>query len=90
MALEPSRTTVLDGAWWPRSTDPAAELPTLVNALAGRRTEISHLLTAGEWDLPHPRKTAAGPKGVRLGRYISQPTGLITIISEFGRDRGRI
>ncbi|WP_199517213.1 DUF5994 family protein [Nucisporomicrobium flavum] len=29
----PSRTTVLDGAWWPRSTDVVAELPALVDAL---------------------------------------------------------
>ena len=29
LQLEPtsSRTTVLDGGWWPRSTDPAIELP---------------------------------------------------------------
>lgn len=84
----PSRTTVLDGAWWPRSTNAVAELPALVEALAGLRGEITHvLLNTAEWDLPHPRRAAAGPKAIRLGWYTSQPAGLVTIVSDFGRDR---
>src|SRR5689334_10073927 len=56
----PSRTTVIDGAWWPRSTDAVAELPALVEALAGLRGRITHILmNSGEWDLPHPRRAAA-------------------------------
>jgi hypothetical protein len=84
----PSRTTVLDGAWWPRSTNAVAELPQLVEALTGLRGEITHvLLNPAEWDLPHPRRAAAGRRAVRLGWYTSQPAGLVTIVSEFGRDR---
>jgi hypothetical protein len=84
----PSRTTVLDGAWWPRSTNAVAELPSLVEALAGLRGEITHvLLNTAEWDLPHPRRAAAGGQPLRLGWYTSQPAGLVTIMSEFGRDR---
>ncbi|MFC7278496.1 DUF5994 family protein [Paractinoplanes rhizophilus] len=84
----PSRTTVLDGAWWPRSTDVVAELPALVDTLADLRGPISHvLLNAGEWDLPHPRRATAGGRAVRLGWFTSQPAGLITIMSDFGRDR---
>jgi hypothetical protein len=84
----PSRTTVLDGAWWPRSTDAVAELPRLVEALAGLRGEITHvLLNNAEWDLPHPRRVAPGRRAVRLGWYSSQPAGLVTIMTEFGRDR---
>ncbi|GIE94902.1 DUF5994 family protein [Paractinoplanes rishiriensis] len=84
----PSRTTVLDGAWWPRSTDVVAELPALVEALADLRGEITHvLLNAGEWDLPHPRRAASGHRTIRLGWYTSQPAGLITVMSDFGRDR---
>jgi hypothetical protein len=83
----PSRTTVLDGAWWPRSTNAAAELPRLVEALAGLRGQITHvLLNAAEWDLPHPRQ-ADGRRSVRLGWYTSQPAGLVTIMTEFGHDR---
>ncbi|MEV0902743.1 DUF5994 family protein [Actinoplanes sp. NPDC049802] len=84
----PGRTTVLDGAWWPRSTNALAELPDLVQALAGRRGEITHVLfNATEWDLPHPHRAGTGRRAVRLGWYTSQPSGLITVISDFGADR---
>ncbi|MFI7602423.1 DUF5994 family protein [Actinoplanes sp. NPDC049681] len=84
----PSRTTVLDGAWWPRSTDVVAELPSLVEALAGLRGETTHvLLNTAEWDLPHPRRAAVGHRAVRLGWFTSQPAGLVTIICEYGHDR---
>lgn len=84
----PSRTTALDGAWWPRSTDAVAELPRLVETLTGLRGEITHvLMNSAAWDLPHPRRVAAGGRAVRLGWYTSQPAGLITVIADFGNDR---
>ncbi|BBH65275.1 hypothetical protein ACTI_19600 [Actinoplanes sp. OR16] len=88
LADPPSRNTVLDGSWWPRSTDVAAELPALVQALADLRGAITHvLLNPAEWDLPHPSRAAGGRSAARLGWYTSQPAGLITIMSDFGRDR---
>ncbi|MFS8102185.1 DUF5994 family protein [Lentzea alba] len=39
----------VDGAWWPRSSDLAAELPPLIAALAGRlgrATRVTFNLTA--------------------------------------------
>jgi hypothetical protein len=84
----PSRATVLDGAWWPQSRNVVAELPQLVDALAGLRGEITHvLLNTAEWDLPHPQRVTGGKHAVRLGWFTSQPAGLLTIISDFGRDR---
>jgi hypothetical protein len=84
---KPSRETVLDGGWWPHSTDLMVELPLLVAALSGRG-EITHaLLNSADWDLPHERRLSAGRKGIRLGFYSSQPAGLITLMSDFGRDR---
>jgi hypothetical protein len=84
---QPSRETVLDGGWWPHSTDLMAELPQLIAALSGRG-EITHaLLNSADWDLPHERRLSAGRKGIRLGFYSSQPAGLITLMSDFGRDR---
>ena len=57
-------------------------------SLAGLQGEITHVLVnPAEWGLPHPSRAAAGRRAVRLGWYTSQPAGLITIISEFGRDR---
>ncbi|GIF26510.1 hypothetical protein BJ973_000955 [Actinoplanes tereljensis] len=90
LRLDPdsSRTTVLDGAWWPRSTNAVEELPRLLDALGDARGEITHvLLNAAEWDLPHDRRAATGSRRVNLGWYTSQPAGLITVVSEFGRDR---
>ena len=84
----PSRATVLDGAWWPRSRDAETELPRLVEALTGLRGEITHvLMSSAEWDLPHPRRAAAGGRTVRLGWYTSQPAGLVTVMTDFGNDR---
>lgn len=84
----PSQTTLLDGAWWPGSTDVITELPALVEILAQSRGTITHvLLNPAEWDLPHPARAAAGRSAIRLGWYTSQPAGLVTIMSDFGRDR---
>lgn len=88
--LEPtsSRHTILDGGWWPRSTDLAVELPALVASLLGRRGAVTHaLLNAADWDLPHPRRLAAAGGAVRLGWFTAQPAGLITLICEFGKER---
>jgi uncharacterized protein DUF5994 len=88
MDPHPSRTTVLDGAWWPRSTDAVAELPALMKALTDLRGEITHvLLNSDDWDLPHAARAGAGRRALRLGWFTSQPTGLITLISDFGQDR---
>ncbi|HEX5200330.1 MAG TPA: DUF5994 family protein [Actinoplanes sp.] len=84
----PSRKAALDGAWWPRTTNAATELPPLLEVLRGVRGEITHvLLGATEWDLPHPRRLAAGPTMARLGWFTSQPAGVVTIMTEFGQDR---
>jgi len=84
----PSRKAALDGAWWPRTTNAVAELPPLLEVLRSLRGEITHvLLGATEWDLPHPRRLAAGPAAARLGWYTAQPAGLLTIVTEFGADR---
>lgn len=88
MDPDPSRTTILDGAWWPRSTDAVAELPALLTALKGLRGDVTHvLLNTAEWDLPHPRRAGAGIRAARLGWYTSQPAGLVTLMIDFGRDR---
>ncbi|WIM97329.1 DUF5994 family protein [Actinoplanes oblitus] len=90
LTLEPtsSRTTLLDGGWWPRSSDAGAELPALIATLDSRHGPISHvLLNVGQWDLPHQPQITVNGRTVRLGWYTSQPAGLLTLICEFGRDR---
>ncbi|QOV33459.1 hypothetical protein IM697_24960 [Streptomyces ferrugineus] len=45
------RRGVLDGAWWPRSRDIAAELPGLISALTGHLGPIARVgLDSAAWD----------------------------------------
>ncbi|GAA4573105.1 hypothetical protein GCM10023176_37410 [Micromonospora coerulea] len=61
--------TVLDGGWWPRSWDPAAELPGLLLALTERHGRIRHImLNIDAWDSRFHRLTV-GPEVVRLGWF---------------------
>ena len=48
LRLRPDRSGValLDGGWWPRSADPAAELPGLILALDERRGRITRVMVA--------------------------------------------
>lgn len=40
----------IDGAWWPRTRDPAKEIPPLLAALDGRWGRITHItLDSAEW-----------------------------------------
>src|SRR6185437_2285233 len=73
LRLQPDQSvpTLLDGGWWPRSADPAAELPGLILALNerhGRITTRVMLGTAG-WVAPRPR----GHEGAALDRPGPQP-----------------
>lgn len=75
-----SRRTLLDGAWWPRSSDPVAELPGLVLALDKLRGPVTRLvLSATGWD-SHPRRLGVGGRVLRLGYFASQPDSLLTAI----------
>ena len=72
---------LLDGGWWPRSTDPVAELPGLVLAIDALHGPISRLMLHGaDWD-SHPRRLAVAGRLVRLGYFASQPAGLLTALS---------
>lgn len=81
-----SGSTLLDGGWWPRSDDPAAELPGLVTALDERHGRVTRVMlgTVG-WDTSRPRRlTVPGPAGsrvIRLGWFASMPAGLVTVLS---------
>jgi Family of unknown function (DUF5994) len=79
----------LDGGWWPRSADPAAELPGLIidlDNLHGRVTRV--LLGAVDWNSSRPSRLRVGGVGsriVRLGWFASMPAGLLTAISASGQ-----
>ena len=93
---DPDRT-LLDGAWWPRSTDPAAELPGLIRALQAQappddRKPITHvMLRVADWD-DHPRHLRVDkadapddPDDIPLGWFDGLPAGLLTAIHADGR-----
>jgi hypothetical protein len=64
--LKPSSSArgVLDGAWWPRSIDPATELAALIEELGAQRTPVRGIaLTRGGWDsAPRRIRLASGRK----------------------------
>ncbi|GGU92472.1 hypothetical protein GCM10010182_04680 [Actinomadura cremea] len=89
-----SARTALDGAWWPRSADPVAELPGLVLALQDHgpiddHRPITHvLLRVDDWDARPRRLRIDGPadsRVVRLSWFDSLPAGLLTAIHADGR-----
>lgn len=92
LRLQPdlSARTLLDGGWWPRSADPAAELPGLILAIEERHGPVtSIMLGEAGWDARRPRRLRVdGPAGsriVRLGWFETMPAGLLTAIARTGR-----
>jgi hypothetical protein len=84
--LTPTRAgrTVLDGGWWPRSSDPVAELPGLILALSDRYGPIrSLLLNSDAWDSRF-RRLAVGADVVRAGWFASVDAALLIAITERG------
>lgn len=82
-----SRRTLLDGAWWPRSVDPVAELPGLVLALDRVHGPVTQLvLHADDWD-GHPYRLGMPGRVLRLAYFTSQPAGLLTALCGRNGDR---
>jgi hypothetical protein len=74
----------VDGAWWPRSDDLAAELPDLLAVLSVRLGRIDRVLyNLNEWATPS-RKLATGGRLVRLDGYRRQPTNTIEVLGLYG------
>jgi hypothetical protein len=89
LRLRPKAPTTgyVDGAWWPRSRNLAAELPALLAVLAVRLGEIprvSYNLT--EWETA-PGQIAADGVRVRLGGFWSRQPHTVDVIAA---DRRRL
>jgi Family of unknown function (DUF5994) len=87
---DPSARTLLDGGWWPRSADPAAELPGLIGAIEERHGPITRIMLGrAGWDASRPRRLRvdgpAGSRVVRLGWFETMPAGLLTATARGGR-----
>jgi hypothetical protein len=69
LAFPPSPTArgVVDSSWWPRTRDPAAELPALIAAVTDRLGMADRIaLNADAWDTRPQRITTGGQHVVRL------------------------
>ena len=72
-----SRSTILDGAWWPRSHDPVVEVSNLVAELEARRIPVGKImLNPSGWD-SHPRRIGVAGRIVRLGWFTTLDAGLL-------------
>ncbi|WP_028799167.1 DUF5994 family protein [Streptomyces sp. 142MFCol3.1] len=73
------RRGVLDGAWWPRSRDIAAELPALIAALAEYLGPITRVgLDAGAWEAL-PTRLVIDDRVVHIDSFpVGDDTVLIT------------
>ncbi|MFF4356545.1 DUF5994 family protein [Streptomyces sp. NPDC001604] len=73
------RRGVLDGAWWPRSRDIAAELPALVTALTELLGPVTRVgLDATAWDAL-PTRLVVGDRVVRIDSFpVGDDTVLVT------------
>ncbi|MEJ3744957.1 DUF5994 family protein [Actinomycetes bacterium KLBMP 9797] len=88
LRVEPtgSRRTLLDGGWWPRSTDPVAELPGLVLAIDELRGPVTRLILAARgWDT-YPHRLGIAHRILLLTFFVSQPVCLLTALCA-NRDR---
>ena len=62
----PLHRPLLDGGWWPRSADPAAELPGLIRAIDDRRGRVTRLMLGpAGWD-SQPRWLGGAGRAVPL------------------------
>lgn len=83
LTLKPATTTDtghVDGAWWPRSRDLVAELPSLVQGLSaeiGHPDRVSYRLA--DWD-PAPRRVGVGASLVHLAGYRSLSPDTVNVL----------
>jgi hypothetical protein len=86
LELEPTGTSraLLNGGWWPRSADPAAELPALLVAIDKLRGPITRVILSKAWD-DQPRRLMVAGRLLRLSYFTSQPAALLTAVCDNGR-----
>jgi len=76
---EGSTTGFVDGAWWPYSTDLAAEVPALLEAITGRLGSIERVsYNIAGWANASRRVDAGGIR-VRLDGFRTRPSDTIDV-----------
>ena len=77
-------TGYVDGAWWPRSDDLAAELPDLLAVLSVRLGQISNMSYLGREWANTPARVIVGGCAVRLEAYRRHPQNTVEILGVSG------
>jgi Family of unknown function (DUF5994) len=83
LSLKPrsSARGALDGAWWPRSTDPAIELAGLIEELGAQRTLVRGLaLSSVGWDSAPRRIRLASGRKIAVDWFRSGDVHMIRIL----------
>jgi hypothetical protein len=83
--LDPSNTTVLDGAWWPRSRDAAAELADLISALDAKRLRINLVMLNPDGWVGHPRRLQVADRTVRVSWFRTLDTAVLIATTGSGQ-----
>ena len=78
---------LVDGAWWPRSLDLAAELPALIEALIGTGFDARRVSYSLEGWQHVPRRLNASGRVLKLGGFNTLGTAIISVIDSSGRAR---
>jgi hypothetical protein len=78
------RETLLDGGWWPRSTDIYTELPELVRAIDHLHGPVRRMVLSADGWADHPRHLRVDDRTIRLGFFSSQPSSLLTATCDGG------
>jgi hypothetical protein len=73
----------VDGAWWPRSRDLAAELPDVLAVLGVRLGPVWRVVYDPEGWTPAPRRLVLGDREIRLDTYAFE---LFNTMYVFGTD----
>ncbi|TDC50933.1 hypothetical protein E1212_13390 [Jiangella ureilytica] len=81
------RDSVLDGAWWPRSRELAAELPALLTALQERDVVVARVAYGPDSWEPAGRKTRVAGRVIALGWFRTIDPHSVSVTSLDGRDR---
>ncbi|MFI8101346.1 DUF5994 family protein [Streptomyces sp. NPDC086023] len=83
LSLTPKTTLAgrLDGAWWPRSRDLAAELPALADALEGRWGRITRVLVNPDHWPVVPHKVAVTGHVLHVGWFTEQDPDKVILLS---------
>jgi hypothetical protein len=71
---------LLDGAWWPRSTDASAELPGLVMAIDGIHGEVEEVRLGADGWRGGPPHMHIGGRWVSVRYHATQPASLLTAV----------